>query len=108
MQNAKASLEGGQSRQIQACITNLQEYFEDITAALDKRYSVAKIHLIFQAKKVHLIWFYTKDKGKRTTEHGIKSTEGKISFRDNYKEKPSKETFMLGKKKESIEAEQHM
>ena len=44
-----------------------------------------------------MIWFYTKDKGKRTTELGIKSTKGKISFRDNYKEKPSKETFILGR-----------
>lgn len=37
-------------------------------------------------------------KGKRTTECEIKSSEGKISFRDNYKEKPSKETLMLGKR----------
>lgn len=39
---------------------------------------------------MHLIWFHIRDKGKGTTEHGIKSTEGKISFRDNYKDNPSK------------------
>lgn len=37
-------------------------------------------------------------KGERTNEHGIKSPKGEISFRDNYKEKPSKETFMFKKK----------
>lgn len=34
----------------------------------------------------------------KVKDKGIKSTEGKISFRDNYKEMPSKETFMLEKK----------